>query len=83
MQEHAKPAQPATVAHNRGCCDSLPFHDRRDYDNAARGFIDGFHADVIRRDRDGRAVWDFRAYDFQDTEVAPDTVHPSLWRGGP
>ncbi len=80
MQEHAKPAQPATVAHNRGCCDSLPFHDRRDYDNAARGFIDGFHADVIRRDRDGRAVWDFRAYDFQDTEVAPDTVHPSLWR---
>ncbi len=80
MSQEAKPAQPATVACNHAWRERLPFHDRADFDNAARGFIAHFDADVIRRDADGRVVWDFRAYDFQNSEHAPDTVHPSLWR---
>ena len=80
MSHQAKPAQPATVECNHAWNERLPFHDRADFDNAARGFIAHFDADVIRRDADGRVVWDFRAYDFQDSDKAPDTVHPSLWR---
>lgn len=80
MSQEAKPAQPATVECNHAWNERLPFHDRADFDNAACGFIAHFDADVIRRDADGRVVWDFRAYDFQASEKAPDTVHPSLWR---
>ena len=80
MSHQAKPAQPATVECNHAWNERLPFHDRADFDNAASGFIAHFDADVIRRDADGRVVWDFRAYDFQDSDKAPDTVHPSLWR---
>lgn len=80
MSHEAKPAQPVTAECNHAWHARLPFHDRADFDNAGRGFIAHFDADVIRRDADGRVVWDFRAYDFQDSEQAPDTVHPSLWR---
>ena len=80
MSHETKPAQPATVECNHAWRARLPFHDRADFDQAGRGFIAHFDADVIRRDADGRVVWDFRAYDFQDNDQAPDTVHPS--RGG-
>jgi alkyl sulfatase BDS1-like metallo-beta-lactamase superfamily hydrolase len=80
MSHETKPAQPATVECNHAWRARLPFHDRADFDQAGRGFIAHFDADVIRRDADGRVVWDFRAYDFQDNDQAPDTVHPSLWR---
>lgn len=75
-----KPAQPATAACNHAWHERLPFHDKTDFENARRGFIAGFDGDEIRREEDGRVVWDFRAYRFQEVEEAPDTVNPSLWR---
>ena len=79
MCDQSKPAQPATIACNHGWRDRLPFEDRTDFENARRGFIATFDGDEVRRE-DGRVVWDFRAYDFQESEEAPDTVNPSLWR---
>ncbi|AFT72446.1 beta-lactamase-like protein [Alloalcanivorax dieselolei B5] len=79
MCDQSKPAQPATIACNHGWRDRLPFENRTDFENARRGFIATFDGDEVRRE-DGRVVWDFRAYDFQESEEAPDTVNPSLWR---
>ncbi|WP_101674654.1 alkyl/aryl-sulfatase [Alloalcanivorax mobilis] len=75
-----KPAQPATVTCNHAWHQRLPFEDRADFDDARRGYIAGFDGDQIRRQQDGRVVWDFRAYQFQQTDQVPDTVNPSLWR---
>ncbi|MEV0594581.1 alkyl/aryl-sulfatase [Nonomuraea cavernae] len=58
----------------------LPFHDRRDFDDAARGFIAKLTPAVIRTE-DGRVIWDNDSYGFLQEEC-PDTAHPSLWRQG-
>jgi alkyl sulfatase BDS1-like metallo-beta-lactamase superfamily hydrolase len=57
---------------------AFPFHDTRDFDDAARGFLGRLEPCVVRA-ADGRVVWDNDAYAFLDGQ-APDTVHPSLWR---
>jgi alkyl sulfatase BDS1-like metallo-beta-lactamase superfamily hydrolase len=58
---------------------TLPFHDERDFEDAARGFMATLSPAVIRAD-DGRPVWDIDAFAFADQQEAPDTVNPSLWR---
>lgn len=58
---------------------NLPFGDRRDFDDAERGFIGSLEPCVIRA-ADGRVVWDNDSYGFLDSEQAPASVHPSLWR---
>ncbi len=77
---HPKPASPATAACNHAWYERLPFHDQSDFENVRRGFIADFDGDEVRREEDGRLVWDFRAYPFLKEEQAPDTVNPSLWR---
>lgn len=58
----------------------LPFADREDFADAARGLIAGDDSLLIR-DEHGRVVWDMDAYAFVDPEdPSPETVHPSLWR---
>jgi alkyl sulfatase BDS1-like metallo-beta-lactamase superfamily hydrolase len=59
---------------------AFPFHDRRDFDDADRGFVDQLDPAVVRS-ADGRVVWDNDAYAFLDADC-PDTAHPSLWRQG-
>lgn len=46
----------------------LPFADRRDFDDARRGFIATLPAPATER------------YGFLKSDAPPDTVHPSLWR---
>jgi len=58
----------------------LPFHDRTDFADAARGFIGALEPGVVTAS-DGRVVWDNDAYAFLADEC-PDTAHPSLWRQG-
>ena len=63
-----KPAEPAVAAANRAVLTELPFADRRDFEDATRGFI--------ATTPDGRNP---TMYDFLKQEPPP-TVNPSLWR---
>ncbi len=74
-----KDATEHTRAANRAARETLPLHDTRDFDDAARGFIGAPEDPVVHRD--GRPIVDLRAHDFvSESEEPPDTVHPSLWR---
>lgn len=55
-----------------------PFDDRRDFEDADRGFIGTIEPNIVRNAA-GDVVWDGESYAFLAGE-APDTVHPSLWR---
>jgi len=58
----------------------LPFADREDFADAARGLIATSEGLLIADER-GRAVWDMDSYGFVAPEdPSPETVHPSLWR---
>jgi len=72
-------ASEATRAAQAELAKRLPLDDPRDFDNASRGKIAEI-ADGLITGKDGRIVWDRRAYAFLDADKAPDTVNPSLWR---
>ncbi len=74
----SKAASETIVQHQAKVLNSLPFHDRQDFDDASRGFITRRSPNAITN-KDGRVVWDNDAYGFLAGE-APDTVNPSLWR---
>ncbi len=78
-QSAAKPASSHTVAANAQVRASLPFEDRRSFENAARGFIATIEPLTIRKADGGRTVFDLSAVGFLQDD-APDTVNPSLWR---
>jgi alkyl sulfatase BDS1-like metallo-beta-lactamase superfamily hydrolase len=75
----SKGAAPMTCAHNRSLLAALPFGDRTDFEDAARGFI-GTLPKVEVRNAAGRVVYSLEDYAFLAHEGAPDTVNPSLWR---
>ena len=58
---------------------TMPFSDRRDFEEDARGFIAAPDSKVIRN-AEGRAVWDMERYQFLASGEAFDSVHPSLQR---
>jgi alkyl sulfatase BDS1-like metallo-beta-lactamase superfamily hydrolase len=79
-------AQPApndatqqTTDTNNALLRALPFKDRQDYDDAARGFIASM-PEVTILGPDGKPVWSLTPYDFLKAEQAPPSVNPSLWR---
>ena len=72
-----------TKAKNRAVLDELPFEDRQDFEDAARGFIAPLKDAGKVVNAAGRPVFDPTLLDFiQDGSQAPDTVNPSLWRQG-
>ena len=74
----AKPATKHTQTANEQVLNSLPFSDRRSFEDAARGFIATL--DPLTLTRDGEHVtFDLSQFDFLDND-APATVNPSLWR---
>ena len=75
----SKGATPVTCAHNGSLLAALPFGDRADFADAARGFI-GTLPKVEIRNAEGRVVYSLEAYAFLAHEEAPETVNPSLWR---
>jgi alkyl sulfatase BDS1-like metallo-beta-lactamase superfamily hydrolase len=75
----SKDATPATCAHNHSFLDALPFGDRADFEDAARGFV-GTLPKVEFRNAEGRVIYSLEDYAFLAGEQAPDTVNPSLWR---
>lgn len=54
--------------------------NRRDYEDAERGFIAALKPGVIK-DAEGRVVWNVDEYSFLEKECPP-TAHPHLWRQG-
>src|SRR5438128_10207258 len=74
-----KPATPITCAHNRSVLGALPFGDRADFEDAARGFVGTLPKVEFRNDQ-GRVIYSLEDYAFLAHEAAPDTVNPSLWR---
>jgi alkyl sulfatase BDS1-like metallo-beta-lactamase superfamily hydrolase len=73
-----KPASEHTQRANAEVASSLPFHDRRSFENAARGFIATIEPMTIRR-AGGQAVYDLSTSGFLAGD-APPSVNPSLWR---
>ena len=57
---------------------AFPYHDRRDFEDASRGFIATIQPGVIRG-AGGDVVYDMDSFGFLSGVGSP-TVHPSLWR---
>jgi alkyl sulfatase BDS1-like metallo-beta-lactamase superfamily hydrolase len=71
-------AHPLTIRANACTCSELDFSDRRDFDDAKRGFVGTIPDAHIATDAGG-VSWTMKPYDFLSGE-APETVNPSLWR---
>src|SRR5262249_12123806 len=81
MGSQPKNATVATRRANQEVLASLPFGDRRDFDEADRGFVAPLPGGGVIKADDGRVVWDLSRFAFiTDGAPAPDTVNPSLWR---
>ncbi len=72
------PSAAVTTAHARTRAE-LPFADTQDFADAVRGFI-ATVPDATLMHASGKPIWSMAPYAFQQAEVAPDTVNPSLWR---
>jgi alkyl sulfatase BDS1-like metallo-beta-lactamase superfamily hydrolase len=77
----SKPATASTKAANEAVLKALPFNDKEDFANAARGFI-GKPDTLTIKNAKGDVVWDLEAYKkyISADKQAPDSVNPSLWR---
>lgn len=71
------PATAATREANAAILEVLPFEDRSDFEQAARGWLAPL-PDVVTT-TGGQPVWDSHRFDFVGGE-APPSVNPSLWR---
>ena len=81
FEDQRKDASAATRAANKALVASLPFEDRRDFEEAGRGLIAPLPDGGVIRAQDGRPVWDLSAFSFIEQDAPPpDTVNPSLWR---
>ena len=77
----SREATETTRAANAELLNSLPFADRRDFEEAKRGFIAPLPDEGVIKNEQGRPVWDMTRFSFiKEGTVAPDTVNPSLWR---
>jgi len=77
--QEAKPAEPTVRAANHAVLSQLPFANRDDYQDAARGFIATI-PDALVTGPSGNVVWSQKDYGFLDNDQTQDTVNPSLWR---
>lgn len=79
----AKPATKATLDYNALYRNGLPFEDVEDFKDSHRGLLAALPDPAIIRNAEGTPVWDLSVYNFlgnSETDDAPDTVNPSLWR---
>ncbi|MDE2378545.1 alkyl sulfatase dimerization domain-containing protein [Bradyrhizobium sp.] len=77
--ETPKDASASVIAQQNEVLGALPFSDRRDFEEAARGFL-GTIENAKITNAQGRVVWSLEPYGFLSAEQAPPTVNPSLWR---
>jgi alkyl sulfatase BDS1-like metallo-beta-lactamase superfamily hydrolase len=58
---------------------SLPFDDKRDFEEAQKGFIAAPNFKQIKND-EGRVIWDYERYEFLLNSQDFTSIHPSLER---
>lgn len=77
----SKPATQATIDANNSVKQSLPFSDKKDFENAQKGLIAKQDVVTIKNEK-GDVVWDLEQYKkyINLNNSAPDSVNPSLWR---
>jgi alkyl sulfatase BDS1-like metallo-beta-lactamase superfamily hydrolase len=81
MSDPRKDATEATRSANEEVLATLPFSDRRDFDDAAEGLVAPLPDGGVITDDEGRVVWDLSRFSFiADGVDPPETVNPSLWR---
>jgi len=80
MGEKRKGASEFTRAANERLRATLPFEDRRDFEDARRGFIAPLQNGGTVLNEQGFPVWDPARFEFVAEGEAPETVNPSLWR---
>jgi len=81
VSTQAKDATEFTKAANQALLEQLPFEDKRDFEEAMRGFMASLPGNGMIKATDGRVIWDMTRFDFiEEGSDAPDTVNPSLWR---
>jgi len=80
MGEKRKGASEFTRAANERLRATLPFEDRRDFEEARRGFIAPLTDGGTVLNEQGFPVWDPGRFAFVNEGEAPETVNPSLWR---
>lgn len=68
-----------TVELQNGLRKSLPFKDKRDFEEQKRGFIAAPSYKQIKKDN-GTVVWDMSAFEFLLQGKEFDSIHPSLQR---
>ncbi len=78
-QERPKDASHPVIAQHQAMLAALPFSDKRDFEEAARGFLGTIEQAKVMHPS-GRTVWSLEPYGFLSSEEAPPTVNPSLWR---
>ncbi len=76
--DQPKDATVFTKETNKKLLQSLNFADKQDFEDAHRGFIAAPKEPI--KSEDGYLIWGPKEFDFIDSEKAPDTVNPSLWR---
>jgi alkyl sulfatase BDS1-like metallo-beta-lactamase superfamily hydrolase len=68
-----------TIELQNGLRKSLPFEDKRDFEETKKGFIAAPPYKQIMADA-GNVAWDMGSYEFLLTDKEYDTIHPSLQR---
>ncbi len=82
MDDPRRDATAVTHDLNAAVIDRLPFEDKRDFEEATRGFIAPLAEGPVLKE-DGDWVFDPHRLNFiGEDSAAPDTVNPSLWRQG-
>ena len=76
--QEGKPAEPTVKSLNNAVLSKLPFANRADFEDVARGFIATL-PDALVKGPNGNEVWSQKDYAFLE-KGAPDSVNPSLWR---
>jgi alkyl sulfatase BDS1-like metallo-beta-lactamase superfamily hydrolase len=68
-----------TIELQNGLRKSLPFEDKRDFEEAKKGFIAAPKYKQIKAEA-GHVAWDMGSYEFLLTDKEYDSIHPSLQR---
>jgi len=68
-----------TIELQNGLRKSLPFEDKRDFEEAQKGFIAAPNYKQIMAEA-GHVAWDMASYEFLLTDKEYDSIHPSLQR---
>ncbi|WP_250674066.1 alkyl sulfatase dimerization domain-containing protein [Paraclostridium ghonii] len=79
FNKETKNASPFVVKKNEEVYNLLDFDNRKDFEDAKKGFIANLDDNLIYDD-DGNVVYDIKMNSFVDEMDAPNTVNPSLWR---